>query len=297
VPSARALLGDALRQARTKAGIAQPELARQLGVSQPMVSRIEHGHRAPSREQVTRWLDITQAPGDSRGVALELFAAAADEHTTVTEWSDLQQAGWTQHQERYRDLAGEATLIRIYQSAMVPGILQTPDYVAYLMRHVLAVPETEFAAATEARLRRQEILYAPGSHLEVVLAEAALRQPFGGRALMASQLDRLAALAHLPSIDVAVLPVDTDMPDVHTAAFWLYEMPQPSESEVLIELLLGEVRETDPARVSRYRTAFHLYRQHSLAGEAAIKMIQRIAREMRHAAPDQPPEGANGEDS
>lgn len=303
MPTSRVLLGNRLKAVRTAAGLRQADVADVLGIAQSRVSGTEKGdRRAPSPDELRVWLTACRVPEAEWQPILDLGESAVG--GDVTQWEDLKQVGWTRHQQRYGDLQDEASEVLLYQPSLIPGLLQTPAYVEYLMRYVVRVSAKEIPDAIAGRLGRQEWLHAPSARLRVIIAEHVLRTPFGGRTVMVGQLDRLASAAHLPSVDLAVLPTDSGIPEAWGVGFTMYEMPDQADSQVLVELPSGEVRETDAAHVARYRERFALYTEYAVAGEGAIQIVQGIAAGMRrprgdtrHAAPGQTTEGIETEDS
>jgi transcriptional regulator with XRE-family HTH domain len=278
VRTPRDLLAQSLKQARLDAGLLQDELARRLGTNQARVSRTEAGRRTPDLDEVRAWLDVLRPPADRRERILYLAEQAG---TDITEWTELQQVGWDRHQRRYEDLEAEATSVALYQNSLIPGPLQTSRYVQHLMGQVLGVAASQIPDAVTGRLRRQEMLTLTGRHLDVVITQSVLEQPFGGRDLMAEQLDRLAALARLPAVNLGILPTTTTMSEVWRHEFTLYDMPESDESEVLVELLTGEVRVNEPAKVDQYRELFKLYQRNAVTGAKAIKLVTQIGKAMR----------------
>jgi transcriptional regulator with XRE-family HTH domain len=278
VRTPRDLLAQSLKQARLDAGLLQDELARRLGTNQARVSRTEAGRRTPDLDEVRAWLDILRPPADKRERILYLAEQAG---TDITEWSELHQVGWDRHQRRYEDLEAEAVRVALYQNSLIPGPLQTSRYVEHLMGQVLGVAASQIPDAVTGRLRRQEMLTLTGRHLDVVITQSVLEQPFGGPDLMAEQLDRLAALARLPAVNLGVLPTTTGMREVWRHEFTLYEMPESDESEVLVELLSGEVRVNEPTKVDQYRALFALYQRNAVTGAKAIKLVTQIGKAMR----------------
>jgi transcriptional regulator with XRE-family HTH domain len=90
----------------------------------------------------------------------------------------------------------DATRIRVFTPLVIPGLLQTADYIDALMRSS-GKPPAWRRRATEARLRRQQILVGednPERVLEAVIAEASLLYRWGSRAERWDQLMHLAAI-------------------------------------------------------------------------------------------------------
>jgi hypothetical protein len=87
----------------------------------------------------------------------------------------------------------DATKIRLFTPLVVPGLLQTTDYIESIMR-VAGKPPAWRRRAVEARQRRQEILDRDSDtlpHLEAVITEASLMYRWGARG------ERRAQLLHL----------------------------------------------------------------------------------------------------
>lgn len=72
-------LGDAIRRARLDAGLDQAELAKQLEVSRPLVSRWENGKGCPDVRQMRRIAESTGAEYlyDLRNLPNPCFTASA----------------------------------------------------------------------------------------------------------------------------------------------------------------------------------------------------------------------------
>ncbi|HEV8166622.1 MAG TPA: DUF5753 domain-containing protein, partial [Actinomycetota bacterium] len=108
----------------------------------------------------------------------------------------------------YVDLESVATLIRTYEGQLVPGLLQTEDYLrAVLGGARLDDSAKEVERRVALRLQRQALLEREGApRLWAVVDEAALRRPVGGRAVMRAQLERLIEASKLPNVILQVLP-------------------------------------------------------------------------------------------
>jgi hypothetical protein len=127
----------------------------------------------------------------------------------------------------------------------VPGILQTPDYAREVLTRLVALrglPD-DVADGVRSRLRRQEALYDTSKHFRFLLSEAALRSRPCPLAVQLAQLDRLTALAGLDTVDIAVLPLDTELP----VLTYVVRRPQPSWADrailsALTRLLPRELR-------------------------------------------------------
>ena len=108
----------------------------------------------------------------------------------------------------YVGLETEVSSLRVYESELVDGLLQTADYYrAFLGAAPAAGSDEEVERKIAVRLARQERLTGddPPAYW-AVLNEAVIRRTVGGAEVMRKQLDRIAELAELSHVTVQVLP-------------------------------------------------------------------------------------------
>lgn len=277
----RVRLGERLRELRKAAGLSGQQVADVLGCTQGTISRIEAGKTRMSPDDVRRWLDTTKAPRDAYDKLVELAERADVE---IAAWRELHAAGWARHQRDYDELEREARSISVWQPSLVPGLLQTAAYTSYLLRDVHGMPDKEVGAGVAARLERQEVLYRPKTRLRAVVAEHVLRHRFGGPAVMAEQLHRIATLARLPTVDFGIVPTNTDMPSAYGTSLVIYESPSGDESLVIIELGSSVVRERKPENVELYVRRFATYQAAAIRGDDAARFAEAVANEMTEEA-------------
>ena len=191
-----------LRQLRERAGMTLDVAARQLDMSKSNLSRIENAQIGIKPRDVRAALALYQVTGNDAEALIEIARGA-------------QQRGWWQHYsdvlpewfEFYVGLEAEAATLRTYEAEAVPGLLQTEAYAREVYR--LTAGEEDVDRKVAARLRRQDVLRSDDPvELSVVLNEAVLLRPVGGRAVMAGQLAHLETVAQLPNVTVQVLPFE-----------------------------------------------------------------------------------------
>ncbi len=191
-----------LRQLRERAGMTLDVAARQLDMSKSNLSRIENAQIGIKPRDVRAALALYQVTGNDAEALIEIARGA-------------QQRGWWQHYsdvlpewfEFYVGLEAEASTLRTYEAEAVPGLLQTEAYAREVYR--LTAGEEDVDRKVAARLRRQDVLRSDDPvELSVVLNEAVLLRPVGGRPVMAGQLAHLETAAQLPNVTVQVLPFE-----------------------------------------------------------------------------------------
>jgi hypothetical protein len=93
---------------------------------------------------------------------------------------------------------------------------------------------------------------------------------------LAGQLDRLIAVAGLPTLELGVIPFDADVPVMPLTSFMIYDTDL-----VVIEGLTGEQRLSDPDEVGAYDRLFEALRGAARHDESATAIIQRALTDLR----------------
>jgi transcriptional regulator with XRE-family HTH domain len=167
-PLNRALgtLGQCLRAAREASGLTGAELAARLGTGwrQPTVSKIENGRQLIPIEELHAWAAATAA---DPAPLLALREKAAAEYASHQE-RQAAAGGIIPIQDELTALASSCTYLAEYQPALVPGRLQTPDYIrekALGNAELLAkrLPADQVGHLVAAKLRRQASSTSPAA--------------------------------------------------------------------------------------------------------------------------------------
>lgn len=162
-------------------------------------------------------------------------------------------------------------LLRLFQPALVPGLLQTPEYMrAILSRHEDLSTET-VRSTVSARLERQEVLYDESKRLKFVITEPVLRWLIVPPLVMSGQLDRLVSLSRLPHLDIRVVPLRGRQSDIPNHAFVIRD-----DRAVTVETVHAEVIVTDPRDVALYVTKFDGFAANALAGESMRTLLESV---------------------
>jgi plasmid maintenance system antidote protein VapI len=202
-PTARAReLGLILEKAAAESRYSGTQLARWLGWSQAKVSRIFSGKRPPSPEDVVALAAICKVMGEERQHALRL-AKEVHEPTWLQEYGDLLPA-------RLRTLVSfeeAASEIIGFETNVVPGLLQIPDYASAVLRAQVSIPADEVEDRVVARIQRQNIFSKPTRPMcRFFLEEFALLRTGPGREVMSEQVHRLLQLSVRPYIEIRIIP-------------------------------------------------------------------------------------------
>lgn len=243
-------------------------MARSSVMSASKLSKIETGKLSPSTDDVDR---ILTSIGVSDEVKAEYMEAARAVATEATAWRLIQRAGLHKAQKQLQAVEADMDLLRVFQPALVPGLLQTPEYMrAILSRHDDLTEET-VRRTMSARLERQEVLYDEDKTLRFVITEPVLRWLIVPTPVMAGQLDRLISLTRLPNIDLRVVPLAGAQRDIPNHAFVVRD-----DRSVSVETVHAKVVVTDPRDVALYVAKFDGFAEHALSGEALKTFLEGI---------------------
>jgi uncharacterized protein DUF5753 len=99
-------------------------------------------------------------------------------------------------------LEADARSIRTYETVLIPGLLQIPDYACALIQGT----PNEVRRAAEVRIARQAVINRPNPPIfRALINEAALWQQVGGVHVMRAQLQRLVEISG-NSINIRIIP-------------------------------------------------------------------------------------------
>lgn len=191
----------------------------------------------------------------------------------------------------YIGLEEAAERVQQYSAELVPGLFQTPDYARTLIREDNpGVADEEIERRVHVRIARQALLTRATRPLsmEVVLSEAVLRRPVGGRETMAAQLDHLVDVATLPHVSLRVVPYDAGLHHgLLSGSFTVLRFPlngdgQPTEPPtVYVDGFTGDLYLDKPNEIERYNGAFQAIWGRCLDHEGTKRLLQQATRELR----------------
>jgi Domain of unknown function (DUF5753)/Helix-turn-helix domain len=199
----RMLVGAQLRRLRIEADVSREEAGEAIRASEWKIHRLENGQVGFKDRDILDLLRLygVTDPDDIAGFLQ--FAREANAPGWWQQYGDL----LPQWFKAYVDLESAATLIRTYEGQLVPGLLQTEEYMRAVIGAHLDEPPEEAERRVALRMARQTLLTRPeGPRLWAVIDEAALRRPVGSPEAMRGQLERLIAASKLVNVVLQILP-------------------------------------------------------------------------------------------
>jgi len=263
-------LGALLRALRNQNGLTVEQAADQLLCSPSKVSRMETGHGAATPRDIR---DLCNLYGVTDQAERDRLMKLARE-------SKLQ--GWWQSYDltyaTYVGLEAEAVAISDFQSSVVPGLLQTPDYAR--AGHEGTMPRLsseQIEMQIQAKLTRQSLLtQANPLTFRAVMDEAVLRRVAGGPQVMGKQLDRLIEVARLPNVTLQIIPFTVGSHPGLESNFNILELPKPTPSIVFVEGLVGSMYLERAEDLKRYQEVFERLQTVALSPKDTINAIAKI---------------------
>ncbi|WP_093799758.1 helix-turn-helix transcriptional regulator [Streptomyces sp. Wb2n-11] len=227
----RILLGSQLRRLRESRGVTREAAGYSIRASESKISRMELGRVSFKARDVE---DLLTLYGVTDAAERESLLSLAREANVAGWWHSYGDVlpGWFQ---TYIGLEGAASLIRIYEVQFVHGLLQTESYAhAVVSRGMPHASAAETDRRVALRLERQKVLvseHAP--HFHAVLDEAALRRPYGDRAVMRNQLKHLIEVSEQPNITLQVMPFSFGGHAGESGAFTMLRFPESDLSDLV----------------------------------------------------------------
>jgi transcriptional regulator with XRE-family HTH domain len=119
-----------------------------------------------------------------------------------------------------------------FQPTLVPGLLQTEEYAAEILR---VVSRTRAEGLIELRVARQERTLARAEDLELyfVIDESVIRRPVGNAGIMKRQIEHLIELSQQPHISIEVAPFSLGFYRSLRLPYVVLEFPEPQAEAIL----------------------------------------------------------------
>ncbi|NUT22011.1 MAG: helix-turn-helix domain-containing protein [Hamadaea sp.] len=274
-------LRQQLRELRENAGLSQREVVEQFDWSLSKLVRIENGPVGIAVADLMVLAELYGVSPDAKDHLLRLLRQTRPQTKPERWWMEYRDVLPSQLQQ-FLALEYDASQIFMFHHSIVPGLLQTDDYIEVICRET-AVQEMEPSRGErlkEVRRRRAKELFAKAALPQVVtlLDEAVLRRPVGGPAGMTAQLRRLAQLTEDDKMSLGVVPFSSDAYFGMTGAFHVMGFSGDLDHDVLyLENAPGSGSLQDkPDLVAFYRQRFDKMWDGAVKGTHAIAFLETI---------------------
>lgn len=267
-------LGFALRAFREAAGLTLEEAADEINSTRSTLSRYENAQTLIN-------------PATVRALLL-LYGVAAEEVTTAVQLAkDARIPGWWQSYSYVLDrrtldfiaLEADATGIANFEPSVIPGLLQTADYIRAVMRgapHTLSDKDVE--QRVEARLSRQQRLTETDPPIfDAIIDEGALLRPVGGRDVLAAQLNQLLKATELPNVTIQVVALSAGYYRGTGGSLHILEFADPEDPILAsVETVAGQLTLDRPADLRTCTKVMEHLRAVALSPDATRDLISHL---------------------
>ncbi|MGE5135408.1 MAG: helix-turn-helix domain-containing protein [Gemmatimonadota bacterium] len=269
----RAVFGTMLRWYRQRAGLSQDVLGARAHMSGKTISAYENGWRVPTRPATS---DIDAVPElQTHGALTQLWDSLKDgmNYQAFPAW--------------FQDWPGkeaQAVTLRSFQPLLVPGLLQTEHYARAIFQTRFGLSEDEIEARVAARMKRQETLARDRPPaFWVILDEALLSRPVGGRHVMLEQIDHLIDMARRPTIAIEIIPVSVGAHEGLTGAFTIADFAD-TLNIAYQEAAVGGQLIDDREDIAALELTWATLRRETLPRKASLAVLEEAAKTWTSAA-------------
>lgn len=273
VTVAKRRLSRRLSELRIKNGYTANQVCDKLNWGRGKVGRFEANvWKRPEMSDIRDLLRIYEVSETERG-ELEQLAVRARGRAWWREFSDVFG------DNEYPGFESDAVGISVYLPLILPGLLQTRDYMETHME-VGNKPAEWRARSLEARTRRQEILDRPTGttpELVTVITEASLMYRWGTREQRRDQVRHLVDMGRRPNVEVRLLRFADGPHPGMSSLINVFHFPGDEPSMVYLENETAMREVTDPAEVARYAALFERIRAAALDPPATTAYLKQLS--------------------
>lgn len=268
----RRRLASELRGLRDRAGLTIDEVGEKLECSASKISRIETGL-------------VGVNPRDARDM-LRLYGIEAEEQEALVQLArEARKKGWWQAYSEvftgaFVGLESEAASLRTFQALLVPGLLQTEEYVRAVITAIRPdALESQIERRVSGRMTRQRLLTeSDPPEYWAVLDESVLHHSIGGTEVMARQLHHLCDMAALPHVTLQIVPFSAGAHPGMEGPFLILSFPEPADPDVVyVENTTTGVYLELQEDIRTYTLMFDHLRAAALSPEDSLAMITTMA--------------------
>jgi transcriptional regulator with XRE-family HTH domain len=272
----RILLGTQLRRLRESRNITAQEAARAIRGSESKISRIELGRNAVREVDIADLLNLYGITDPAEREQLLTLASQANQPGWWHRYQDVLPA-WFQS---YLGLEESAESIRSFDSQFVPGLLQTEDYAAAVIR-LGQYSREETERLVFLRKERQRRFAAGSLRLWAIVDEVALRRPVGCPGMMRRQLEYLLEISGRPGLTIQISPFLTGASYAAPGSFSILRFAADDLSDVVyVEQLTSALYLDKGPDVERYIEAMARISASACTPEQTTNVIRTMLAEL-----------------
>jgi Domain of unknown function (DUF5753)/Helix-turn-helix domain len=272
---AKRRLSRRLMQLRVACGYTANHVCDILNWGRGKVGRFEANQwKRPEMSDIRDLLRL-YAVGDQEREELEELAILARARPWWRDYSDV-------FENEFPGFENDANRVRVFMPLVLPGLLQTPEYIDALML-ASAAPPVRRRKALDARMRRQEILNrtdGTAPELIAVITEASLRYRWGPRADRHEQIEHLITMCERQHISLRIQRFADGPPHGIFSTVNIFDFADGEPSIVYTESDYAIQEVSDTEEVNHYTDAFSRAADAALDPHDTMAYLRYLAQEL-----------------
>ena len=268
-------LGRELRSLREASKFTLDRVAEELDWAKTKVHNLENGHWTRGNlTDLRALLDLYGVTDPQRRTALEDLMRNAKKRGWWVEDGDALDGALPAFED-------EASQISSYEPAVIPGLVQTPEYTAALLRTYPFLTAGEVERRVEARMQRQRILDRDTPPEVSFVIEEAVVQRLVDTPVARAQIQHLIDVAEAANrVTLQVMPLRSGLHGALGPSFTLLDFAGDFDlSIVYTESAARSAYLEDKADVALYRTMFTHACGRALPPEKSIELLSGLLRQ------------------
>ncbi len=194
-------------------------------------------------------------------------------------WREMQHGSLLEGYPEYVSFQARAAEIRIFESGLIPGLLQTREYAQTLADGVVErgdiTPEQAEERVSFLMEQQAALVRAPAPIIFVVLDESCVRNPIGGPAVMDAQLARLVEFARQSNTSLQIAPFSMAERKPFSRLVYLLTMADRSLMAYAESQTLGHL-DRDLSSVLPLMRNYHRLQTEAASQAESVAMIERL---------------------
>jgi transcriptional regulator with XRE-family HTH domain len=273
VSQLRALRAE-LRVLRERLDLKQKDVADALEWSLSKIIRIENGPVGISITDLKALLFHYKVVDEARVEELLEMARVSKQRAWWHKYRDVYSAKFL----TFLGLESSAIRIRQFQQMLIPGLLQSPEYMRAVLRSYGNPPEIVERGSSVRTQRQQVIIADNGPELYFILDESVLHRIVGDESVMRAQLLHLKKVAERANVTIQIMPFTAGMHRGLASSFEIFQMTEQEDDYAMVIELPHQDRliEESGEETAEYVSIFVELREAALSEEESMALIDKL---------------------
>lgn len=267
-------LGAAIQRLRLEHGESRADVAAVLECSEDKVGTIERGEVSMKTHELRAILDHWDVTGEFRADLEHL----ATESRKRRAWG----AAIPPRLRKFFLTQENAIEIASYKPELFHGLAQTPAYARALFEAIPSHSPADVEQLVRTRIASQaRLASATPPLLSLIIPEAVLYVPIGGRAVMSEQLRHVRKLATRPNITIRVIRTSVGAHVGSGAGPFTIMTPAGGlRKSVYIETIMPGLFVDETDRVAQFESVFEQMGDVALSPEETLKLLDTVSMQL-----------------